>query len=290
MSSEVWVERGCPRRLSATRRNSGKAAATGGESRRVEALGDMSYSNPARQRAHQRSYKRRSPSHAAATRTLCRQAASFERPLDLERWTSSLLGQLWLRRHWVPGDYRGDPLLYGGEPMVRSFAHLGGTGGRTALTAIAKIDRGPLGELAGELAASLKDASIPDWVAEVGTAKIVRAFAHSEPGDGEALLLDTDRAGEAAHMLAVFIREQLGGIATVLRLIRRVDPKNAVISGEGDLDGLRLEAVDPVLACLRVLVAIERSDEAPPALIDDEEYADDRAIAIARVTRRLARR
>jgi hypothetical protein len=44
-----------------------------------------------------------------------------------------------------------------------------------------------------------------------------------------------------------------------------------------------------VLACLRVHVAIERSDEAPAALIDGEEYAQDRAIAIARVTRHLAR-
>jgi hypothetical protein len=248
----------------------------------------MSYSHPSRQRAHQRSHRRRSVSREAATRTLCRQAASLERPLDLERWVSSLLGQLWLRRHWVPGDYRGDPLLYGGEPMVRSFAQLGGTPGRTALTAIARIDQGPLGQLAGELATSLNRAPIPDWVAEVGTAKVVKAFAYSAPGDGEALLLDTDRDGDAAHMLAVFIREQLGGIATVLRLIRRIDPRDAAITDAGDGEGLRLEQVDPVLACLRVHVAIERSDEAPAALIDDEEYADDRAIAIARVTRHLA--
>jgi hypothetical protein len=179
--------------------------------------------------------------------------------------------------------------LYGGEPMVRSFAQLGGTPARIALTAIARIEQGPLGELASELASSLKDASIPDWVAEVGTAKIVRAFAHSKPGDGEALLLDTDRDGEAAHMLAVFIRQQLGGIATVLRLIRRVDPSEAAIIGDGDGEGLQLKPVDPVLACLRVHVAIERSDEAPPALFDDEDYANDRAIAIARVTRHLAR-
>jgi hypothetical protein len=249
----------------------------------------MSHSNPARQRAHQRSHRRRPASRAAATRTLCRQAASLERPLDLERWASSLLGQLWVRRHWVPGDYEGDPLFYGGEPMVRSFAQLGGTPGKTALTAIAKIDQGQLGELAAQLATSLTEAPIPDWVADVGTAKIVKAFAYTEPGDGEAMLLDTDCTGDAAHMLAVFIREQLGGIATVLRLIRRIDPSGAAIPGEGDYEA-RLTPVDPIPACLRVLAAIDRSDEVPPALIDGEDYAADRAIAIARVTRHLARR
>jgi hypothetical protein len=188
------------------------------------------------------------------------------------------------------GIYRGDPLLYGGEPMVRSFAQLGGTAGRTALTAIARIEQGPVGELAGELAASLKRASIPAWVAEVGTARIVQAFAHSAPGDGEALLLDTNCDGDVAHMLAVFIREQFGGIATVLHLIRRVDPSDAAISGDGDGEGLRFKPVDPGLACLRVHVAIERSNEAPAAFIDDEECVHDRAIAIARVTRHLAQR
>lgn len=268
------------------------AAPLGGGYRRVEALGDMSYSNRSRQRTHQRSYKRRSPSHSAATRMLCRQAASFDRPLDLERWVSSLLGQLWLRRHRVPEDYCGDPLLYGGELMVGAFAKLGGTEGRTALTAVARIDHGPLGRLAGELAAPLRDVAIPDWVAQVGDAKIVRAFADSVPGSGEALLFDTDRTGDAAHMLAAFIRDQLGGIATVLRLTRRVDPFGPAVTGAGSASGkgLRLRPVDPVLACRRVLVAIERTDDAPAALIDDEDYADDRAIAVARVTRHLAER
>jgi hypothetical protein len=253
----------------------------------------MSHSRPARQCAHTRSRPRTTAiSRAAATRELCRQAASIETPLDLERWTSSLLGQLWLRRDWVPFHYDGDPLFYGGGQMVESFAERGGREGKTALTAIARIERGPLGRLAGELAATLTDAATPDWIDAVGEARIVRAFAHSAPGDGEALLLESEPVGDVAHMLAVFIRDQLGGIATVLHLTRPIDPHDAsvALNDPTGKEGIRLTPVDPVLACRRVLVAIDRTDDARANLIDDEDYASHRAIAIARPTRHLVAR
>jgi hypothetical protein len=90
-------------------------------------------------------------------------------------------------------------------------------------------------------------------------------------------------------MLAVFIRDQLGGIATVLHLTRPIDPHDASVALNDPTrkEGIRLTPVDPVLACRRVLVAIDRTDDAPADLIDDEDYASHRAIAIARTTRHL---
>jgi hypothetical protein len=223
---------------------------------------------------------------AAAARRMCQQAASLARPLDLERWASSLLGKLWLRRSLMRPNRRTDPAFVLGERIVESFAAHGGSAGKTALVAVGRVDRGPLGSLARDLAASLEEVATPDWIAQVGTATVVRAFAQHSPGDGEALLLETDNVGESAHMVAAFINDRLDGIATTLTLTRPVDPSTPEFGEDGSASGggLRFRAVDPVLACRRVRAAIGRTERALGAPVGDD-FVEHRALAIARTTR-----
>lgn len=231
-----------------------------------------------------------SPNHgsiARQTRLLCREAASLGSPLLLEQWTSGLLGQVWQRRGLVPEDRGLDPMFFLARPILDSFAEVGGDGAKAALAAVAQIDGGRLGSLARELADSLDDATTPDWIAQVGTATIVRAFSDRARGDGEALLLEADGVGESAHMVAVFIDAKLGGMAKHLSLTRPLDPLN--LAGESIDDGsLMFKKVDPVLACRRVRAAIKRTDDGLGMLADDG-FAYYRALAIARTTHHVAR-
>jgi hypothetical protein len=114
----------------------------------------------------------------------------------------------------------------------------------------------------------------------------VRAFAERVPRDGEGLVLESDVAGDGAHMLAVFIADRLGGAASALALTRKLDLAGASSwgAGSGASNRLRLRPVYPVPARRRALEAIELTDDLPPAWID-ENFADNRALAIARLTR-----
>ena len=105
-----------------------------------------------------------------------------------------------------------------GKPILDACFSIGGRRGKTVLTAVAQMDRGQLGVVAGALAAALPKPRMPDWIANVGNATIVRAFSADWPGDGEAVLLQADRVGEDAHMVAAFISEEFGGIAKHLSL------------------------------------------------------------------------
>jgi len=178
-----------------------------------------------------------------------------------------------------------DPLVLLGRPILMSFAEVGDNQGKTALTAVSRIARDPLGRLAGDLATSLGDAPVPDWIERVGSPKIARAFAERSPGDGEALLLEADVVGDGAHMLAVFIADRIGGAASVLALTKKLDPADASCLDPVSRAGrrLRFRPVDPALACRRALEAIQRSDDVRGAGID-ENFAEHRALAIARVT------
>ena len=113
-----------------------------------------------------------------------------------------------------------------------------------------------------------------DWVEQVGTARIVRALSSASARAGEALLLEAEPVAGTAHMLAVFIDDQLGGIAKHLALTRRIDPN--VEARE-----MRFREVDAVLACGRVRKAIDRTDREPYAQVG-AGFAYYRALAIAR--------
>jgi hypothetical protein len=217
-------------------------------------------------------------------RQLCRHAALLDDPLALERWISSLLGRMWERRHRVPEYGGADPMRVLGEPILESVVQVGGPGAPLILRGVAQIDRGPLGLLASELAASLDDVAVPDWIEEVGAATIVQAFATCAPGDGEALMLASEPVGETDHMVAVFISDRLGGIAKHLSLTKLFDPSDPA-SQPGPAKGRPMDfrLVDRVLASQRVRTAIELSDDAPIRAVGPE-FADHRALAIARIT------
>jgi hypothetical protein len=219
------------------------------------------------------------PEQIRFARKLARGVAAINSVLELERWTSSLLGRVWEGRHRVDRACGVDPMLVRGAPILKSFAEVGGRGARTVLTAVARLDRGALGALAREMAASLADAPIPEWVELVGTATIVKAFATGAPGDGEALLLEVEQLGDMPHMVAVFIAEYCGGIAKQLALMRLIDPTDRFTAPS---EAYNFKPVDHVLACRRVELALIRSEHADPALLGTI-FADHRAIAIARV-------
>jgi hypothetical protein len=219
---------------------------------------------------------------ARVARELCREAAEQSGALELERWASQLLGQIWVRRRQAPDHCSGDPMLAVGTPVLESFVDVAGAPARVALAALGRLDRGGLGRVASGLAGTI-DAQIPPWITEVGAASIVRAFADRSPGDGEAFLLESEPVQGTAHMLAVFVDSRLGGIAKHLGLTRVLDQpdfeREAWIA-RGRTSGFR--PVDPDLACLRVREAIEFTDAAPDSAVG-ESFAAHRALTIARV-------
>ena len=229
----------------------------------------------------------RLPFHAVRidqVRRLCRDATKIDRPFDLERWISFALGRVWERRGRLPDLPDEDLMLVVGKPLLDACICVGGSKGKTVLRAVAQIDRGQLGVVAGILADAIPKARVPPWMARVGEpTTMARAFSASGPGDEEAVLLQTDRTGIDAHMIAAFISGELGGIAKHLSVLRVIDPLGD--DGPPEEARLRFREVDPVLAAKRVRVAIERTDNDLDAPVG-EEFSPNRAIAIARITPR----
>jgi hypothetical protein len=191
-----------------------------------------------------------------------------------------VLGRVWLRRAPLPNPPGGDLMFLVGKPILDACVAIGGTKGKTVLRAIAQMDRGQLGVVAGVLADSIEKARSPRWMPEVGNAPITRAFSADATGDGEGVLLETDDGRNDAHMIAAFVSERLGGIVRWFRLLRVVDPLDPAVTGGQEL---HFTEVDPTLACRRLRAAIERTDaERAPAV--DAEHSMHRALAIARCT------
>jgi hypothetical protein len=219
---------------------------------------------------------------ARVARDLCTEAAAQSGALELERWTSLLLGQIWIRRRQAPDHCSDDPMLAVGTPVLESFVDVGGAPARMALAALGRLDRGGLGRAASRLAGTI-DAHIPPWIAEVGAASVVRAFADRSPGEGEAFLIESEPVQGTAHMLAVFVDSRLGGIARHLGLTRVLDqPDFERQAGTASGRTLGFRPVDPDLACFRVREGIEFTDAAPDSAIG-ESFAAHRALTIARV-------
>jgi hypothetical protein len=173
-------------------------------------------------------------------------------------------------------------MLAAGTPMLESLVEFGGSTAKTALAAMGRLDRGALGRAASQLADTL-DAPLPDWIADVGTAEVVRAFAGCSPGDGEAFLLEVQPGHGTPHMVAVFVDVRLGGIAKRLGLIRVVDPLEPDPQRPGTgARGPRFRPVDRTLACRAVRVAIALTDATCHPQVD-EGFVGHRALAIARV-------
>jgi hypothetical protein len=136
------------------------------------------------------------------------------------------------------------------------------------------------------MAAALPATRMPAWMSEVGEARVTRAFSAYSSGDGEAISLQVDGDGHDAHMVAAVVSEQLGGIAKQLMLMRVIDPldpRTTASDGDGDGAGLQFREVDPILACRRVRIAVDRTDKQPHPFVGDE-FSDNRARGIARMT------
>ncbi len=228
----------------------------------------------------------RLPFHAVRRdqlRRLCRDATKIDRPFVLERWISGVLGRVWARRGPLPDLPAEDLMLVAGKPLLDACVCIGGVKGKTFLSAVAQIDRGQLGIVAGVLVGAIPRARVAPWMGQVGEpATITRAFSASGPEEEEAVLLQTDRTGVDAHMVAAFISGELGGIVKHLNVLRVVDP--TVDDTLGDARS-RFREVDPLLAADRVRVAIERTDD-DLAASRGVEVSAHRAIALARITPR----
>jgi hypothetical protein len=166
--------------------------------------------------------------------------------------------------------------------MLESLVEFGGGTAKTALAAMGRMDRGALERAAAKLAVTL-DARLPDWITDVGTAEVVRAFSDYSLGDGDAFLLEVQLGDGTPHMVAVFVPARLGGIAKCLGLIRVVDPLNPDpqrpgLSGRGP----HFRPVDRILACRAVRAAIALTDAAYHPEVD-EDFLARRVLAIARV-------
>jgi hypothetical protein len=241
-------------------------------------------SRPERTRRHSRTNRGRGQAsrrpHIA--RGLCQEAAAQGSLLELEQWTSFLLGRIWAHRNLGPDNSDVDPMLAAGTTVLDSFVDVGGAAAKTALVAVGRLDRGGLGRLAIRLAATLDD-PIPGWIGEVGSAPIVHALSEHSPGDGEAFLLQARPLQGAGHMLAVFVDARLDGIAKHLALTRVVDPTDLTLQpGSAEVGSPRFRPVDPTVACRRVRRAIEVTDATRDPKVGDG-YARYRALAIARV-------
>jgi hypothetical protein len=216
------------------------------------------------------------------SRGLCEDAAAQPGVLELEQWTSLLLGRVWTHRTLRSGAAPVDAMLASGTWLLESFLEVGGSTGKTALAAMGRLDRGALGRAAAELAGTL-DGPLPDWITDVGTAEVVRAFADLSPGDGEAFLLEVQPGHGTPHMVAVFVDARLGGIAKRLGLIRVVDPLEPDPQRpRADGRGLRFRPVDATLACRAVRAAMALTDAACHPQVG-EDFVSHRALAIARV-------
>jgi hypothetical protein len=219
---------------------------------------------------------RAEPEGSRLARELCQDAAAQPTWLLLEQWASMLLGTFWERRELADAYRPADPVAAVGDPFLTAIARVGSPAAKLALLALARIDRGALRRRAKKLADGLSW-PVPPVVQEVGTARLVRASVASSPGDGQAILLESDRVAPCGHTLAVFIDERHRRIAKHVALIR----PDALAQMTDD--ELKFRPADLATTCRKVAKAIRRTDMAadPPV---NESFSRYRAIALARLS------
>jgi hypothetical protein len=217
---------------------------------------------------------------AEYARTLCENVAAIEDPLTLERWASSFLGRTWERGRRHHGEMEQDHGFALGAAIVEAIADVGGPGAAAALLAISQLSDDCVGEHAASWAKQIEDSSVPDWVAKVGQANVIRALVAHSPCESEVVFIEADQPGFGLHTVVVYIDDQWGGIAKHVALLRPVDSIRASFEAELTGRGGLIQA-EPELACRRILHAIWLTDERPGLTVGDT-YADLRGIAVAR--------
>jgi hypothetical protein len=222
---------------------------------------------------------------AAFARKLVRDVAQVEDPLTLERWASSLLGRMWERTRRDRLRSKQDPGFALGIAMIEAIGLAGGRGAKMALHAIAQLDDGSVGWHAEEWSEHIK-AELPEWITEIGQAKLVRAASVCRPCDGEMIFIEALQPAIGLHTLAVFVDDTRGGMAKHLGLIQPLDSLDPTMLEFVDDHGraAKLAPVELVFACGRIRDAITQTDRTLEMTMP-EEYADLRALALTRVWR-----
>jgi hypothetical protein len=220
---------------------------------------------------------------AAYARKLARDVAGFEDALTLELWASSLLGRMWERTRRDQLRSKQDPGFALGIAMIEAIGLAGGHGAKAALHAIAQLDDGSVGWHAAEWADHI-EAEIPDWVAKVAEAKLIRAASICRPCEGEVILIEVDQPAIGVHTLVAYVDDGLDGVAKHLALIQPLDSVDLTMLQAADDSGrtAKLAPVELALACHRMRKAITQSDRTVD-LPMPAEYADLRALALTRV-------
>jgi hypothetical protein len=206
-------------------------------------------------------------------------------PLDVELWASHLLGAMWEERTGLPLDESEDYALIYGRPLAEAMARTPGPGARIALTAIAKVDDGELGVLAGALAKGLPGLeSDPSWLPCVGETTIMSAAVMREDvfDDGFTVFLEARHATGDIHAVGVYVDNNLGMMAKDILLTDSIEHVADVMRGNPAEGGaLELEPIEPAVAAAEIHAAMELTEVTldPPV---SEEYAGLRALAIMR--------
>ncbi len=219
---------------------------------------------------------------------IARSASEIDSALDAEAWAAHLLGTFREQRHGLPfPDAVGvDPVLLFGEPLVARLASFSDAGSAITLAAIAKLDNGELGVLAGELLTSSRaTASAPEWVEQIGESEIVGAAVISEAvfDDARTVLLESHHPGGETMAVGVLIDRNLGGLAKDVLLAESIEQVAGSIgrhSAEEEAE-LELKRVEPGVAAGLIRSAIARTDMTwDPPVADD--FWPGRALALLR--------
>ena len=221
-------------------------------------------------------------------RMIAQSAAEIDSALDAEEWAARLLGTFREQRHGLafPDAVEVDPALLFGEPLVARLATFSDAGSAIALAAIAELDDGGLGGLAGELlASSPAAASAPAWVAQIGESEIVDAAVISEAAfdDARTVLLESRHPDGETMAVGVLIDRNLGGLAKDVLLAESIEQVASAMGhhSTGDEAELELKRVEPGVAAGLIRAAIARTDMTwdPPV---DDDFWPGRALALLR--------
>ena len=240
------------------------ASVSGGGRRR----GSGGHPAPVAQRREREQLRHGSgPGEVGVARMVAQSAAGIESALDAEAWAAHLLGMFRKQRHGLPlPDAVGlDPALLFGEPLVARLATFSDAGAAITLAAIAQLDDGELGVLAGELLTnSQATANAPEWIEQIGESEIVSAAVISEAvfDDARTVLLESRHPDGETMAVGVLIDRNLGGLAEEVLLAESIEQVAGSIGRHtaDDEAELELRRVGPGVAAGLIRDAIARTD------------------------------
>lgn len=221
-------------------------------------------------------------------RMIAQSAGEIDSALDAEAWAAQLLGTFREQRHGLafPEAVDVDPAVLFGEPLVARLATFNDAGSAITLAAIAELDDGELGGLAGELlTSSPAAASAPAWIEQIGESEIVGAAVISEAvfDDARTVLLESRHPDGETMAVGVLIDRNLGGLAKDVLLAESIE-QVAVSMGRfptADEAELEMKRVEPAVAAGLIRAAIARTDMTwdPPV---ENDFWSGRALALQR--------